>query len=488
MFDITMARNSMNRVLLVWITTIIYLFGSILAEPVQYCKYGYKGKEEQGDVDFCMAVAMHENRSSNAYDMYLSMTVTRASDLGWTAIGTGSVMAGSLMTIVYGEPLTGEPPVVSIRTAAAHHQPKPITQEQAGGADVRVLQAEWRAINEDGTLTTLSSSSYAYVAEVSLVCYSCNLWPAKGSGSSKISATATSLPWIWAWNEDQEISALSDDAHLNGHRHRRGNGGWGEFYVDMARSLSTVENPPPVPSIQPGVRTLGTSDTPTDRSKKFTLFSRGTLHGFLMGIAFLVIFPLGVLAMRSQSSKSFKYHWIIQLIASLCTGVGAIIGIVMSRGSFNSPHQVAGLLVSGILGLQGFLGWRHHVIFLRVRHRTWISHAHIWTGRLIMIVGWANFLSGMIFVATGQFWIILVSAVIVGEIVGLTFWVWTCNRRKSRKSTLETAEPDVPWRGERDGEYFAIGEDEETEMNEIGEHDKHESSPYDPMLPRHGSH
>ena len=487
MFNIIMARNSICRVLLVWITTFVYLFGITLAEPVQYCKFGYKGKEGNGDVDFCMAVAMHENHSSNAYDMYLSMTVTRGSDLGWTAIGTGSVMAGSLMTIVYGEPLTGEPPVVSIRTAAAHHQPKLITKGQAGGADFRVLRAEWRAIKEDGTPATLSSSSYAYVAEVSLVCYSCNLWPAKGRGSSKISATATSLPWIWAWNEDQEISSLSDDAHLNGHRHRRGNGGWGEFYVDMSRSLDTAENPPPVPSIQSGVRTLGTSDTPISRNTNFTLFSNGTIHGVLMGMAFLVIFPLGVLAMRSQSSKSFKYHWIIQLIASLCTGAGAIIGIVMSHGSFNSPHQVAGLLVSGVLGLQAFLGWRHHVIFVRVRQRTWISHAHIWAGRLIMIVGWANFLSGMLFVATGPFWVILVSAIIVGEIVGLTFWVWSCNRHKSRKSTLEASDPHVTWQQERDGEYFTVGEDEETEMNELGDHDKHESSLYDPMLPRHGS-
>ncbi|KAE8381146.1 hypothetical protein BDV26DRAFT_255822 [Aspergillus bertholletiae] len=488
MFAVTMAPNSMTRVLLIWIATVSYLFGIILAEPVQYCKFGYKGKEENGDVDFCMGVAMHQNRSSNAYDMYLSMTVTRGSDHGWTAIGTGAVMAGSLMTIVYGDPLSGEPPIASIRTTAGHHQPKLITKEQAGGAEIRVLRAEWRALDKDGTFTSPSSSSHAYVAEVGLVCYSCNLWPAEGQGSGKISATATSLPWIWAWNEDQEISTLSDDAHLNRHRTRRGNGGWGEFYVDMSRSLTTAESPPPVPSIRPGVHTLGSSDKPIHRSRNSKLFSKGTIHGFLMGISFLVIFPLGVLAMRSQSNKSLKYHWIIQLVASLCTGVGAIIGIIMSRGSFNSPHQVAGLLVSGILGLQAFLGWRHHVIFLRVRHRTWISHAHIWAGRLIMIVGWANFLSGMLLVAIGRFWIILVVALIVGETAGLTFWVWTCNKRKSRKSTRETSDPSMSWQGERDGEYFAVGDDEETEMNELDDHDKPESSPYDPMLPRHGSH
>ncbi|KAE8356401.1 hypothetical protein BDV28DRAFT_127250 [Aspergillus coremiiformis] len=482
-----MTRDSISRVVRIWITVILCFLQITHAEPVQYCKFGYNGKHENAEVDFCMGVTMHKNQSSEAYDMYLSMTITRGSDLGWTAIGTGSRMAGSLMTIVYGDPLSKEPPIVSIRTATGHHQPKPISSEEAGGAEIRLLQAKWRTVDEEDALAAVSSSSPIHLAEVALVCYSCNLWPVTGKGGHPITPMATSLPWIWAWNEDQQISELTDDVHLNAHKHRAGNGGWGTFYVDMARSLNPADSIPSVPLIHTGVRTLGTSDTPLNGGATFTWFHHHTvaqIHGFLMGIAFLCLFPLGVLAMRSQSSKSFKYHWIIQLVASLCTGLGAILGILMSWGSFNSPHQVAGLLVSLTLGCQAFLGWRHHVIFLRVRHRTWISHAHIWTGRLIMVVGWVNFITGMLLVGISQGWTLLVAAIIVVEIVGLTFWVWACNRRNLRKAE----ESDMPWRSEGEGEYFAVGEDEEdTEMNEVGDNDKHESSPYDPMLRKHDS-
>ncbi|KAE8386100.1 hypothetical protein BDV23DRAFT_163777 [Aspergillus alliaceus] len=481
-----MAGNPVYKTLL---TLIVYFFIVVHAEPVQYCQFGYNGKEN-GGVDFCMGVTMHKNLSSNADDMYLAMTVTRGSERGWTAIGTGSVMAGSLMTIVYGDPLSGEPPIVSMRTAGAHHQPKPITAEESGGVDIRLLEAKWRTVGGGDKPTSRASSSPGYVAEVALVCYSCNLWPAEGRGSSKISATTTSLPWIWGWNEDQELTGFAYDSHLIGHKHRAGNGGWGIFYVDMSRSVNDGEKAPPVPSIRPGVRTLGTSDKPAHRAGESAPFSHHTvaqMHGFLMGLAFLVFFPLGVLAMRSGSSKSFKYHWIIQLVASLSTGLGAIIGIILSEGSFNSPHQIAGLLVSFVLGFQGILGWRHHVTFVRVRHRTWVSHVHIWAGRVIMVVGWLNFISGMLLVGIVALWVMLVAGIIVTEIVGVTYWVWASNRRNIRKTRLEAEGSDVPWTAEREGEYFAVGEDEDEELNELNDHDKHESSPYDPMLRKQGS-
>ncbi|KAG6002677.1 hypothetical protein E4U21_002829, partial [Claviceps maximensis] len=82
------------------------------AEPIQYCRFG----RETGHVDFCLGVTTHRNSSSGMHDLYLSLSVTRDhSDAGWTAVGTGSLMAGALMFVVYGDP-AGEQPVLSIRT------------------------------------------------------------------------------------------------------------------------------------------------------------------------------------------------------------------------------------------------------------------------------------------------------------------------------------------------------------------------------------
>src|SRR2546421_2297248 len=80
---------------------------SVVAESAQYCKFGSKDRPN-ADIDFCMGLTMHRNLSSNSHDLYLTITHTRhnGSALGWTAIGPGSVMAGTLMFIIYGDPLS----------------------------------------------------------------------------------------------------------------------------------------------------------------------------------------------------------------------------------------------------------------------------------------------------------------------------------------------------------------------------------------------
>ncbi|CAG8421538.1 unnamed protein product [Penicillium salamii] len=405
---------------------------------------------------------MHHNISSNAYDMYLSMTVTRAdgSDKGWTAVGTGPSMTGSLMVIVYGEPLSGESPIVSIRTTNGHHQPKLITKEDAGCADIRLLQTRWEPVQDP-----LSKSS-AYIAKVVLVCYSCHLWP-----GSPIEATATSHPWIWAWNEDQQFSVFAYDAHLRMHKHHAGNGGWGRFYADMSRSINNARKLPSVPSIQPRVRTLGTSDTPMSLHGAWdAVRSRPMVHshGILMGLAFLLLFPGGVFMIRVPSSQSFRWHSILQLAASACAFAGGTLGLIMTRGKFASLHQIEGLLILMAVGVQGVLGWAHHLVFLRLKRRTWISHTHIWTGRIILLLGWTNMVSGMAQQGFGMLWMVLVSGIVLGELTGLSLWVWVCNKRKSSVS---------PPPAEVGYTTFALGEDEDDTCSDAKSDKDEENDP-----------
>ncbi|KAH8428228.1 cytochrome and DOMON domain-containing protein [Aspergillus melleus] len=481
-----MARSPISRLLLICLAIICHL-STIHAKPVQYCKFGYDKNPRDAEVDFCMGVTMHQNRSSDAYDMYLSMTVTRDSDLGWTAIGTGPVMAGSLMVIVYGDPNSKEAPTVSVRTVEGHRQPKLLTNETAGGTDIRILNASWQPVSHDDS----PSSSPTFLAKIALVCYSCTSWP--GIGDHPISATATSLPWLWAWNDNMQFANFSSDVHLKMHKHHSRDGGWGNFYVDMSRSVDTAEKPPSPPSIQPGVRTIGTTDKSSTAFKWPRLGPVAQAHGWLMGLTFLLFFPGGVIAMRSQSSRAFQYHWVIQLVASLCVAVGAILGIVMSH-TFGSPHQIAGLVVSLTLGIQGVLGWRHHMAFLRIKRRTWISHTHIWAGRLILVVGWLNVISGMLLAGFGWFWVLLMSVVLVGVAVGLIFWVRASTKRKQRKGREgydESEDALMPWKADQEGEYFVLGDEEEeeflpddVELSDMGDpgNARNRSGPYEPIL------
>ncbi|KAA8645332.1 hypothetical protein EYZ11_009509 [Aspergillus tanneri] len=450
------------------IPALLLVIAVAVAEPVQYCRFGHDVQSQNAEVDFCLGLTMHQNASSQNYDMYMAMTVTRSSALGWTAVGTGSVMAGSLMFIIYGDPYANEPPIVSVRTVDGHHQPRLVSQADMGAADLRLLQADWMPASKDDQ----ASSTPVVVAKVALVCYSCEKWP-----GTPISATAASQPWIWAWNENQEFSVYSYDTHLDMHRHHAGNGGWGHFYVDMARSIAKSRNPPSLPIIRAHVSALGASDSPavTDLVGWFNAGGMGLLHGVLLATAYLILLPVGVVAMRSGSTKAFKYHWIVQIIGAIFIWIGVALGIVHSHG-LDTVHQWLGITVAVGTVIQSLLGWRHHVVFVKTKRRQWASHAHIWLGRIILICGWGNIISGMVLSGHGSGQIAFVSTFIAVDAVALIGWVWVMKRRKRRETQhMEQVTPYPPWKAQGN-EYFALTTSNDDDDDERSSQDISESS------------
>ncbi|OAX82934.1 hypothetical protein ACJ72_02722 [Emergomyces africanus] len=463
---------NLNKYLISPISILILLLTTFaLSEPVQYCRFGHN-EHGPSEVDFCMGVTMHYNISSSNHDMYLTMEIPRSSALGWTAMGTGSSMKGSLMFIVYGNP-SNHVPIVSIRTVDGHAQPQLVSQKQMGGADLHVLQASWMA--GTGGMT---------VAKIALVCYSCEKWP-----GSPISAQASSQPWIWAWNDKQEIEVYSYDAHLDMHKHHAGNGGWGKFYMDMARSVSTAKFPPSLPPIRTGISRLGTSDSPLSASGVVSVIRENpmaSIHGFVMFVAFFIMFPLGTITMRSGFSKAFKYHRAIQLVASLFAWSGIIIGLVMNH-HINTVHQWIGVSLGTYLLIQGLLGWQHHRVFVRVRRRHWASYTHIWFGRLTLVLGWTNIITGMLLSGTSVSWTASMASLIAINALVLSFWVWKASRRQIRTKAAasdQTGTPEAVWPEPKQGDYFALGtidEDESTDSEEERKKNRNNHAPYDPV-------
>lgn len=414
------------------------------AEPVQYCRYG-DSDNPNGHIDFCMGAVLHRNASTSSHDLLLSFTHTRynGSKFGWTAIGLGNVMEGSLMFIVYGDPVSYQAPLVSIRGSTGHHQPKPVTQADAGGADLRVVEATW----VKSTRTSGGTGGHDYVAKVYIVCYSCALWP-----GTLISATAKSQPWIWAWNPDQDFPVFSLDAHLVMHAHHSTSGGFGSFYVDMARAVNTAPSPVSLPPIRPHIATLGTSESPASLWAAFwTIMLKPNLHfhALLMGAAFFVLFPAGILAMRSGAKKAFRYHWVLQLAGSTSIICGIILGLLMRR-KINTVHQSVGIAIAVATGLQGFLGWRHHVKILETGHRTCFSDAHVLLGRFVMIAGWSNVVIGMMLYGYSIEAMVVVGALGLLEMAGIIIWI---RRMSSKKNVVQDDEGHTM----KDGYAVAIG-------------------------------
>lgn len=398
------------------------------------------------------------------HDIFLSLSVTRDSALGWTAVGTGSLMAGALMFIVYGDPDAGEVPILSIRTVEGHNQPRLVTKRNMGGADLRVVQAQWMRTtpSAEHEQYALSTSYRPQSARFSVVCYSCERWP-----GTPIVPVAASQPWIWAWNDQQRFDVHSFDATLDMHAHGAGHGGWGHFYVDMARSLAQPgDYLPSFPPLRPNVVAVGASNTPIGVAGITAEVVAGTwrklrataplqrAHGILMASSFLLLFPAGVLTLRGGSRRAFTYHWLLQGLATLCLLAGAGLGFMLVRAhghgegsqahskrhDENSASMVAvftahtwlgGTLVAVVL-LQPALGWWHHVVFVRRRARTWVSYAHIWLGRTEMVGGCVNLLMGMSLAGYDVVSIKAAAAFVVLEALGLMCFVYY--RRASGKT------------------------------------------------------
>ncbi|KAL4878729.1 hypothetical protein BJY04DRAFT_229627 [Aspergillus karnatakaensis] len=418
----------------------------IVGEPAQYCRFGHGTAE--ATVDFCLGITVHYNASSGDNDLYASMQVTRSSALGWTAVGTGSMMAGSLMFIIYGNPFSSEhtAPVVSIRTIDGHHQPHLLSSNDTGAADIQLLHAEWFPLSN-------RKRDQASMAKVALVCYSCEKWP-----GTLVSADATAQPWIWAWNAKQEFDSYPDDVHLKMHEHHASSGGWGRFYVDMARSVDRGSTVPSVPPIRPGISALGASDIPGGWSWMDPVVH---IHGFLMSAAFMILYPAGVFAMRSGSPKAFKYHSIVQLIASAFLLVGMAIGLIRAH-KIDSFHHYIGLTAAVLSIIQITLGWRHHIVFVRIQRRQWASYSHIWLGRGFLLLGWTNVITGLLL--TGRGWSLISVAASFISIVALALigWVWFATRQRKREPQADWEDDDSIYalQATRD-DYFAVAADDD---------------------------
>lgn len=118
-------------------------------------------------------------------------------------------------------------------------------------------------------------------------------------------------------------------------------------------------------------------------------------HAVLLGIAFVIAFPTGVIALRSKFLIAFKLHWLIQAIATAASYIGLAIAIALSvvgiqYSDIDQGHQILGIVVIGFLSLQVLFGYVHHQKYKKIGRRTVSSFVHIGLGRAIIYAGMIN--------------------------------------------------------------------------------------------------
>jgi hypothetical protein len=134
-----------------------------------------------------------------------------------------------------------------------------------------------------------------------------------------------------------------------------------------------------------------------------------SIHGIVAAVAFAFLFPLGSILMRVAhlGPHTWVLHGLVQLVAyalyTAAAGLGLhLVSIVRIPSSSNNnttslldmaatnAHPIIGIVLLGVLFFQPLLGLLHHRRFKRLGTRTWVSHAHLWTGRFGITLGIVN--------------------------------------------------------------------------------------------------
>ena len=117
------------------------------------------------------------------------------------------------------------------------------------------------------------------------------------------------------------------------------------------------------------------------------------IHAICLAGSFILLFPLGVVALRWFGS--FRLHWILQIFATSACVLGLVLAIALSAldpeyDSFDEGHQIIGIIVVVVLIIQAMLGYSHHRTYKKLAQRTWVSHSHLWVGRVVIALGMIN--------------------------------------------------------------------------------------------------
>ncbi|KAH8807111.1 hypothetical protein F5884DRAFT_879741 [Xylogone sp. PMI_703] len=345
--------------------------------------------------NLCINFTLAQNVSTGYTDFYISISYKFGHDGGWAALGTGNVMAGSLMFIVY--PDEQKKISLSVRAASGHAQP----ESNSDVPEVCVLNS---------SLTALGESSVAFV------CYACDHWPG-------VNAMSQAQSFIWAKRDHRIIPGISTEVMLGIHTEA------GSFQLDLAQSYLDI-NQQHQSYIDANDQWMADTAMKTSAATETSTIktSMRALHGLTLGFSFMILFPVGTVLIRANLKQSFVYHWIWQsFLAAICLAT-VILGIAFSQKStdfrnFRDPHQILGLTILSCLLLQIIMGYRHHTNYKELKRRTLVSYGHIWVGWTILILGVVNTRVGLAYSVVDRKWVMLWGLVLMVDMVALLFYI-----------------------------------------------------------------
>ena len=350
------------------------------------------------NINFTFTITANRNG-----DIWFSMAAPAT--FGWFAVGTGSRMAGSLMFVAYGNGSdTGMHQNYLSSLAILIHLPGVTLSPRLCNGHNEPTFSD--AINlsmvspPSGPANMYQDGMYF----VSGACKGCtHLAP------NTLDLNSTAQPFIFALGEEGRYpSTPSMDGPLRRHAY------YGVFTMDMTKATDNGgDDAISLHSANANAELVG-HGVVTDHD----VADPG--HALIMVLAWLIVFPLGVLSLRVL--KNVKLHMMFQTIGLILGILGAFSGfyltILYNRSKhFDSTHQIIGLLLVIALIGQWVGGFLHHRYYVR-NQRPWMNGKPIKVhklalGPIILAVGLVNAAIGFNFAVAHQWNYIYVPLAIV---------------------------------------------------------------------------
>ncbi|KAF8539731.1 hypothetical protein BDD12DRAFT_736594, partial [Trichophaea hybrida] len=291
---------------------------------------------------------------------------------GWSAVGIGSGMSGSLIFVVY--PSASRKNVtVSPRLGKGHSEPQysssiKVTLLDGSGVSGNTMTANFR-------------------------CSNCRSW----SGNS-LDVTSTKQNFIWASGPGDTIDSDDQSADINQHFDK------GNFQLNLVTATGGTGSVNPFTSTSSngtGTSTGSGSSSTNDSNSGNTGGSSAAVpvtqatkvliaHGVIMALTWVILFPLGAAFIRllgNHLPNAFAMHRALQLFNVCLAIVGMSFGMwfsTLQNSHFTQFHQYFGVILIGMLFVQGALGQLHHSEYQQTGKRSIWSYLHIWVGRIVI--------------------------------------------------------------------------------------------------------
>ncbi|KAI0855916.1 hypothetical protein F4860DRAFT_494746 [Xylaria cubensis] len=309
-----------------------------------------------------LAFALNVPNDTSSSELFFSMAFSIQTS--WVAVGLGaSTMGGNPLVLMAYPSASGKNVTISPRRCYGHSEP-------IYDSDINIEALPGTGLFNDTTFIFNG------------LCSNCRLWPR--NGELDISSTAQDM----AYATGRDSDTRSDDPRESVKIHWS----YGSFSMDLVRATGTGG----IPEIPANENITSVGATQQSATSGY-VDKKAILHAVFMILAFVGIWPFGILVLRVGGSV--RWHAINQVVAFGLVLIGSILGFVISTSynrsrKFNTAHQIIGIFVFIFVIAQLVLGYLHHRIYKKTQQTTKIAPIHVWLGRVVIPLGIANGFTG----------------------------------------------------------------------------------------------